>query len=200
MSIARLAIITSIAMIAFAGNSLLCRVALSTTGIDAASFTTVRVVSGTITLFILVFVSRRTRSVGGNWLSATALFGYAAGFSFAYLSLSAATGALLLFGAVQCTMIGYGLINGERINLVQTIGVRVAVAGLIGRLLPGLSAPPIPGAVLMLGAGVCWGICSLRGRGVIDATRETAGNFVRVDPPGHFARILLLDNVVRRTT
>jgi len=182
MSIARLGIITSIAMIAFAGNSLLCRIALSTSGIDAASFTTLRVVSGAITLYILAFLARRTRSVGGNWLSAIALFGYAAGFSFAYLSLSAATGALLLFGAVQCTMIGYGLIKGERMNLVQTTGVLVAVAGLIGLLLPGISAPPILGALLMLGAGVSWGIYSLRGRGVVDATRETAGNFVRAVP------------------
>jgi len=182
MPIARLAIFTSIAMIAFAGNSLLCRVALSTTGIDAASFTTVRVVSGAITLFILAFVARHTRTVGGNWLSAIALFGYAAGFSFAYLSLSAATGALLLFGAVQCTMIGYGLIKGERMNLVQATGVLVAVAGLIGLLLPGLSAPPLLGAMLMLGAGVSWGIYSLRGRGVTDATLETAGNFFRAIP------------------
>lgn len=182
MSLIRLSIITSIVMIAFAGNSLLCRIALSTTDIDAASFTTIRILSGAITLYVLVYLVKRTRTIGGNWLSAMALFGYAAGFSFAYLSLSAATGALLLFGAVQCTMIGYGLIKGERMNLAQTTGVLVAVAGLVYLLLPGLSAPPIVGALLMLGAGVSWGIYSLRGRGVSDATRETAGNFIRAVP------------------
>lgn len=192
MSIVRLAIMTSIAMIAFAGNSLLCRVALSTTGTDAASFTTIRIVSGAVTLFVLIVLGRRSWSLGGSWLSAMALFGYAAGFSFAYLSLSAATGALLLFGAVQCTMIGYGLIRGERMSLVQTAGVLVAVAGLVGLLLPGLSAPPIFGAVLMLGAGVSWGIYSLRGRGVVDATRDTAGNFVRAVPFAILGSIVFL--------
>lgn len=182
MTITRLIILTSIAMIAFAGNALLCRVALSTTDIDAASFTTIRILSGAITLFILISLKQHTRSVGGNWLSAMALFAYAASFSFAYINLSAATGALLLFGAVQCTMIGYGLIKGERLNLMQTTGVLIAIAGLIGLLLPGLSAPPIFSAALMLGAGVSWGVYSLRGRGVIDATRETAGNFIRAVP------------------
>jgi drug/metabolite transporter (DMT)-like permease len=120
--------------------------------------------------------------VAGNWLSALALFAYAAGFSFAYTSLSAATGALLLFGAVQCTMIGYGLLQGERMSSAQSLGVLVALVGLVGLLLPGLSAPPLVGAVLMLVAGVSWGIYSLRGRGASDALRETAGNFVRAVP------------------
>lgn len=195
MSILRLTITTSIVMIAFAGNSLLCRVALTTTNIDAASFTTIRIVSGAITLFILILLGQRTRSVGGNWLSAMALFGYAAGFSFAYLELSAATGALLLFGAVQCTMIGYGLMKGERMNLIETMGVFIAVAGLVGLLLPGLSTPPILSAMMMLGAGVSWGIYSLRGRGVSDATRETAGNFVRAIPFALFASIVSLPNM-----
>lgn len=195
MSILRLTITTSIVMIAFAGNSLLCRVALTTTNIDAASFTTIRIVSGAITLFILILLGRRTRSVSGNWLSAMALFGYAAGFSFAYLELSAATGALLLFGAVQCTMIGYGLMKGERMNLIETMGVFIAVAGLVGLLLPGLSTPPILSAMMMLGAGVSWGIYSLRGRGVSDATRETAGNFVRAIPFALFASIVSLPNI-----
>lgn len=182
MSTVRLLIMTSIAMIAFAGNSLLCRVALTTTTIDAASFTTIRIVSGAVILYILILLTRRARFVGGNWLSAMALFGYAAGFSFAYLDLSAATGALLLFGAVQCTMIGYGLIKGERMSVTETLGVLIAVAGLVGLLLPGLSSPPILSAMMMLGAGVSWGIYSLRGLGVSDATLETTGNFVRAIP------------------
>ncbi|HSR74592.1 MAG TPA: DMT family transporter [Sulfurovum sp.] len=195
MSIVRLAITTSIAMIAFAGNSLLCRVALTTTSMDAASFTAIRLLSGAITLYVLILLNRRIWSLGGNWLSAMALFGYAAGFSFAYLSLSAATGALLLFGAVQCTMIGYGLIKGERMNLKQTLGVLVAVSGLVVLLMPGLTTPPIISAMLMFGAGVSWGIYSLRGRGVSDATRETAGNFLRAVPFALFVSIVTLQRV-----
>ena len=195
MSIVRLAITTSIAMIAFAGNSLLCRVALTTTSMDAASFTAIRLLSGAITLYVLILLNRRIWSLGGNWLSAMALFGYAAGFSFAYLSLSVATGALLLFGAVQCTMIGYGLIKGERMNLKQTLGVLVAVSGLVVLLMPGLTTPPIISAMLMFGAGVSWGIYSLRGRGVSDATRETAGNFLRAVPFALFVSIVTLQRV-----
>jgi drug/metabolite transporter (DMT)-like permease len=182
-------------MIAFAGNSLLCRVALSTTAIDAASFTTIRIFSGAITLLVLVVVTQPTRAVSGNWWSAVALFGYAAGFSFAYLSLSAATGALLLFGAVQCTMIGYGIIQNERMNLAQIAGVLIAIVGLVGLLLPGLSAPPMLGAMLMLGAGVSWGIYSLRGRGVTDAAGETAGNFIRAVPFALLVSIVSLPGV-----
>jgi len=182
-------------MIAFSGNSLLCRVALTTTSIDAASFTTIRIVSGAVTLFILILLTRRSRFVGGNWLSAMALFGYAAGFSFAYFDLSAATGALLLFGAVQCTMIGYGLFKGEHLNLIETIGVFIAIVGLIGLLLPGLTAPPIVSAMMMLAAGVSWGIYSLRGRGVSDATQETAGNFVRAIPFALLASIVSLPSM-----
>ncbi len=105
----RLIVLTSLAMIAFAGNSLLCRAALKHTGIDAASFTTIRLISGALTLWLVVNMSRGTPTGRGNWLSAFALFAYAAGFSFAYVSLPAATGALLLFGAVQATMIGHGI-------------------------------------------------------------------------------------------
>lgn len=192
MSAARISLLTAVAMVAFAGNSLLCRVALSTTGIDAASFTTIRVLAGAAMLVLLVYATRGTRSVGGNWWSAMALFGYAAGFSFAYLSLSAATGALLLFGAVQCTMIGYGLARGERPNRAQTAGLLIAVAGLVGLLLPGLSAPPLFGAMLMLAAGVSWGVYSLCGRGIGDGTGETAGNFVRALPFAVLVSVLML--------
>jgi drug/metabolite transporter (DMT)-like permease len=179
MSTTRLSVVTLIAMIAFAGNSLLCRIALSATEIDAASFTTIRLAAGAITLFLLVWLRNKAPVIGGSWLSALALFVYAAGFSFAYISLSAATGALLLFGAVQATMIGYGLFSGERLNMRQMIGIILALSGLIGLLLPGLEAPPLFGATLMLGAGVAWGIYSLHGRGSGDPTQQTAGNFIR---------------------
>jgi drug/metabolite transporter (DMT)-like permease len=176
----RIAALTALAMLAFAGNSLLCRLALTRTGIDAASFTAIRIVSGAVLLCLLVRLRGGTTT--GSWLSALALFAYAAGFSFAYLSLPAATGALLLFGAVQATMIGYGLRQGERLGGSQACGLALAAAGLVGLLLPGLSAPPLHGALLMLAAGGAWGIYSLRGRGAGDPVRATAGNFLRATP------------------
>ena len=182
MSYARIIVLTSLAMIAFAGNSLLCRVALKHTGIDAASFTTIRLISGAVMLWLVVRVRRGTYTGKGNWLSAFALFAYAAGFSYAYVSLPAATGALLLFGAVQATMIGHGIWKGERLKGLQLVGLMLAFGGLVGLLLPGLSAPPLYGSILMLGAGVAWGIYSLRGKGAGDPTQVTAGNFLRAVP------------------
>jgi drug/metabolite transporter (DMT)-like permease len=180
-------------MVAFAGNSLLCRAALKHTGIDAANFTTIRLISGALMLWLVVRISRGTASGGGNWLSALALFVYAAGFSFAYVSLPAATGALLLFGAVQATMIGYGAWKGERLLKLQLAGLVLALGGLVGLLLPGLSAPPLYGSVLMLGAGVAWGIYSLRGKGAGDPTRVTAGNFLRAVPIAAALSVLMLN-------
>ena len=179
MPAARILILTSLAMLAFAGNSLLCRLALKHTGIDPASFTTIRLISGAVTLWLVVRVRDAASAGGGNWLSAWALFAYAAGFSFAYVSLPAATGALLLFGAVQATMIGHGLRTGERLGRMQFAGLMLAFAELVGLLLPGLSAPPLAGSVFMLGAGLAWGLYSLRGKAAGDPTRVTAGNFLR---------------------
>jgi len=194
MSYARIFALTSLAMIAFAGNSLLCRVALKHTSIDAASFTTIRLVSGAAMLWLILRMRRGTYVGGGNWLSAFALFAYAAGFSFAYVSLPAATGALLLFGAVQATMIGYGVWAGERLLKLQLIGLALALGGLIGLLLPGLSAPPLHGSILMIGAGVAWGIYSLRGKGTGDPLRVTAGNFLRAVPIALALSLLMLNN------
>ena len=178
-------------MIAFAGNSLLCRIALKDTGIDAASFTTIRLVSGALMLWLIVRVTRGGRPGRGNWPSAFALFAYAAGFSFAYVSLPAATGALLLFGAVQATMIVHGIWAGERLRKMQWVGLVLALGGLVGLLLPGLSAPPLAASLLMLGAGLAWGIYSLRGKGGGDATRVTAGNFMRAVPIAAALSLLL---------
>ncbi|HEY9146913.1 MAG TPA: DMT family transporter [Thiobacillus sp.] len=169
-------------MLAFAGNSLLCRMALKHTAIDPASFTTIRLISGAVTLWLVVRVRGSAPAGRGNWLSALALFAYAAGFSFAYVSLPAATGALLLFGAVQATMIGHGLWTGERLGRMQLAGLMLAFAGLVGLLLPGLSAPPPAGSVFMLGAGLAWGLYSLRGKAAGDPLRVTAGNFLRAAP------------------
>ncbi|MDO8458995.1 MAG: DMT family transporter [Burkholderiaceae bacterium] len=174
--------LTALAMLAFAGNSLLCRLALKHTSIDAASFTTIRLTSGALMLWLVVRMRGGTSAGKGNWLSAFALFAYAAGFSFAYVSLPAASGALLLFGAVQATMIGHGVWAGERLRSLQLVGLLLAFGGLVSLLLPGLSAPPLLGSILMLSAGVAWGIYSLRGKGQGDPTRVTAGNFMRATP------------------
>src|SRR5437899_5561045 len=141
----RVFVLTLLAMIAFAGNSLLCRQALKRTTIDAASFTFIRILSGAVALWLVVMLRKGTRPKAGNWASALALFAYAAAFSFAYISLSAGTGALLLFGAVQATMILWGFRKGQRLHTIQIVGLVVAATGLVVLLLPGLSAPPLSG-------------------------------------------------------
>jgi drug/metabolite transporter (DMT)-like permease len=166
-------------MLAFAGNSLLCRLALRGGSIDAASFTALRLLAGALVLAGIVRLRSGAFSNRGDWTSALALFVYAAGFSGAYLQLTAATGALLLFGAVQLTMVSWGLARGERLRALQWLGLVGACGGLLAMLLPGLAAPPLLGALLMLGAGVAWGVYSLRGRAQGDATAVTAGNFWR---------------------
>ncbi|WP_280154414.1 DMT family transporter [Piscinibacter sp. XHJ-5] len=183
MTRARVFTLTLLALVAFAGNSLLCRVALKHTAIDPASFTSVRLVSGALVLWLLARSRAAQAGPAGNWRSALALFAYAVLFSWAYVSLTAATGALLLFGAVQATMIGYGWWMGERLRARQLFGFVLAVTGLIGLLLPGLSAPPLQGSLLMLAAGAAWGIYTLRGKGSGDPTRVTAGNFLRAVVP-----------------
>ena len=200
MTYPRIIVLTTLAMIAFAGNSLLCRAALKHTAIDAASFTTIRLISGAMMLWLVVRISRGTQTGTGNWPSALALFIYAAGFSFSYVSLPAATGALLLFGAVQATMIGHGTWAGERLPKLQLAGLVIALAGLVGLLLPGLSAPPAIGSVLMLGAGVAWGIYSLRGRGAGDPTRVTAGNFLRAVPIAAALSVSMVDRTSVNST
>ncbi len=179
---ARIVVLTVLALLAFAGNSLLCRLALTRTTIDAASFTTIRVIAGAVMLSLLVMLRDRARVTAGSWPSALALFVYAAGFSFAYVKLTAGTGALLLFGAVQATMISVGIARGERLAPVQLGGLILAYAGLIGLVLPGLAAPPLVSAALMLCAGMAWGVYSLRGKGAGDPTAVTAGNFMRAVP------------------
>ncbi len=190
----RIVLLTALALAAFAGNSLLCRAALAHTGIDPASFTTIRLLSGAVVLWLIVLMRAGARIGGGNWLSASALFAYAAGFSFAYVQLPAATGALILFGAVQITMIGHGIWSGERLGKAQTAGLLLACGGLLALLLPGLSAPPLASAVLMLGAGIAWGIYSLRGKNAGDPLQVTAGNFLRATPIALVLSLLLSGN------
>jgi drug/metabolite transporter (DMT)-like permease len=192
MGAPRLVLLTTLALLGFAGNSLLCRLALRDGGIDAASFTALRLASGALALVLLDgLLRRRTRGNGtgdgdvvarGDWLSALALFAYAACFSFAYLGLTAATGALLLFGAVQLTMLGRAFAIGERLGARQWTGLLAACSGLLVLLLPDVQAPPPFNAALMLAAGVAWGLYSLRGRGSRDPLGTTAGNFMRTLP------------------
>lgn len=210
MDALRLFFLTALAMIAFASNSLLCRAALKQTTIDPASFTFVRIFSGAVALWLIHQTRKRlivdrtaaplveSSSSGwslitghwslrdGTWPSALALFVYAAGFSFAYVDLSAGTGALLLFGAVQATMILWGFYKGERLDALQVVGLIIAIAGLIVLVFPGISAPPLIASILMLIAGIAWGVYSLRGKVraglAFDAIAATTGNFVRAVP------------------
>ena len=183
-------------MIAFASNSLLCRAALRDTKIDAATFTFVRILSGAIALWLIVIVrsafssqmpvrlglTRHSSISAGSWPSALALFAYAAAFSFAYNTLSAGTGALLLFGAVQATMIFWGVRKGERLDALQIIGFAISMIGLVVLVFPGITAPPLVGSILMLAAGAAWGVYSVRGKETKDAIAATTGNFLRAMP------------------
>ncbi|GAB2501454.1 DMT family transporter [Arenimonas alkanexedens] len=174
--------LTTLALLAFAGNSLLCRAALAHTDIDPASFTAIRILSGAMTLVLLLALRAGPLPAAGSWRSATALFIYAIAFSYAYTGLSAGTGALLLFGAVQATMLVIGLFTGVRWRIWQSLGLALALAGLVGLLWPGISAPRLQPAALMLLAGVAWGVYTLRGRGLPDALAATTGNFMRAAP------------------
>ncbi|HWY41429.1 MAG TPA: DMT family transporter [Chthoniobacterales bacterium] len=242
----RVLILTVVAMIAFASNSLLCRVALKQTAIDPASFTFVRILSGAVALWLILQsrrklivdrirragrpadglqspVGRRVSDSGerestapplvessssgsslvtghwslqnGNWPSALALFVYAAGFSFAYVDLSAGTGALLLFGAVQATMILWGFHKGERLDPTQLAGIVIALIGLVVLVFPRISAPPLISSIFMLAAGIAWGVYSLRGKTAADATATTTGNFLRAVPIALLVSLIMLPTV-----
>ncbi|WP_322088149.1 DMT family transporter [Burkholderia sp. BCC1999] len=179
---ARVAALTSVAMLAFASNSLLCRLALQAGRIDAASFGSVRLVSGALMLAIVARAGARRSAQPADWPAAVMLFAYVACFSFAYLTVSAATGALILFGAVQLTMFAAGWHAGERFAPAGWAGFGAALAGLLYLVSPGLAAPTPSGAALMTVAGIAWGIYSIRGRRTTDPVAATAGNFMRAAP------------------
>jgi drug/metabolite transporter (DMT)-like permease len=179
----RTALLTLTALAAFASNSILGRIALREGSIDPATFSTVRLVSGAIVLAALVFARRDPRGdLGGSWLSAAMLFLYAVPFSYAYTGLTAGTGALILFGCVQATMMIVAVWSGDRPHALQWLGLALAIAGLIYLVLPGLEAPPPASAALMAVAGCAWGVYTLRGRGAADPLGQTAGNFARSVP------------------
>jgi drug/metabolite transporter (DMT)-like permease len=181
---ARTILNTILAMIAFAANSLLNRLALGNSTIDAASYTTVRLASGAIMLGIMGMATREKDWIRqrGSWPSAAFLFLYAIAFSFAYLSLSTGTGALILFGSVQVTMIVAALYAGERPRFLEWIGLFLALGGLVYLVFPGLKAPSPLGSALMAAAGIAWGFYTLRGRGSSDPLGDTASNFIRSVP------------------
>jgi len=178
----RTALLTAAALVAFAANSVLCRVALSGGGIDAASFGSIRLASGAAALALIHVARRGARPENRGWISPAMLFAYVAAFSFAYASVSAGTGALLLFGAVQATMIAVALRSGERFVRAEAVGLAAALGGLAYLVLPGLAAPSPTGSALMIAAGVAWGVYSLRGRGSRDPLGDTARNFALATP------------------
>ena len=199
-------LLTTFALFAFAFNSILCRLALLGEEADAAGFTAVRLASGAFALGLISYLVARVRDMSGSegvssfgedarsgieddtlptgrvsasWPSAFFLFAYAVCFSFAYLGLTAGTGALILFGAVQLTMVAAAIFKGERPTPLEWIGLIVAVGGLVYLVLPGLASPPFISSLLMAAAGMAWGVYSLRGKGSRDPLRDTAGNFAR---------------------
>jgi drug/metabolite transporter (DMT)-like permease len=179
---ARTAGLTLAAMVAFAANSLLCRAALDGGFVDATSFTSLRLIGGAIALVPLARLRGASGAGGGSWLSATALFAYALVFSLAYLSIPAGAGALLLMGGVQITMLGGGLLAGERPRPREWLGLGLSLAGLVALTRPGLAQPDPLGAALMIAAGAAWGLYSLRGRGAGDPLSVNAVNFARSVP------------------
>jgi len=175
----RLVAYTVLTMLAFSANSLLCRLALKETSIDAASYTTVRILSAAAMLWLLMRWQARSPLKYGSWRSTLALFVYATTLSFAYRSIAAGAGALMLVGAVQVTMMSAGFIAGESMNRLQSVGFAAAMAGLLVLVLPGVETPSVLDSVLMLASGIAWGVYSLFGRGVTDPIAATCGNFLR---------------------
>lgn len=186
---ARAAVLTCAALLAFAGNSILCRLALAERAIDPASFTALRLGSGAAVLALIGRPFRSGPAPGAPWspAAAGALLCYALSFSLAYATLDAGVGALLLFGAVQVSMLGAGLLRGERLSARTGSGLVVAVSGFLLLVRPGLSAPDPAGAALMTMAGLAWGVYSLLGRGVADPVCATARNFLLATPPALLA-------------
>jgi drug/metabolite transporter (DMT)-like permease len=179
MTPVRIALLTAAALAGFVANSLLTRGALGAGLLDAGTFTFVRLATGALALWLLSRLRRRDVVERGSWGSAAALAAYAIAFTLAYRRINAGVGALVLFGAVQATMIGSGFLRGERLRLADWIGVARAVAGLLVFAVPGATAPDPVGTTLMATAGVCWGLYSLAGQRSRDPLGATAGNFVR---------------------
>lgn len=193
----RTLIFTVLALIAFAANSVLCRLALSKKAIDPASFTGIRLMSGALVLMLLVFMFNRKKSseAKGSWWSGAILFMYAVTFSFAYISLDAGTGALILFAAVQITMITYALLSGKKMSTLEWMGVLLAFMGFVYLVLPGVTAPSLSGFLLMTLSGVGWGSYTIRGKGSVNPLKATAYNFMRTLPMVAILMLFSLKNI-----
>ncbi len=202
MSRIRLVLLTLAALVAFAANSVLARLALRAGAIDPASYSAIRLATGALMLALIVAAHGRRPGAAGHWRGAALLALYAVPFSFAYVALTTGTGALILFGTVQVTMIGAGLLRGERPPAATWAGAALAAGGLVALVLPGLAAPPLGAAALMAGAGVAGGAYSLVGRGATEPLLATAGNFLRAAPLGLavMAAAILLAPATHRVT
>ena len=183
-NVIKTSVFTALALIAFAANSVLCRLALGEETIDAASFTVIRLLSGALVLLaILAFSNDKEASASrGSWSASLMLFVYAVAFSFAYISLDTGTGALILFGSVQITMILLSLVSGNRLHLSEWVGVIIAFTGFVYLVLPEVTSPSVMGFLLMIAAGIAWGMYTLKGRGSAHPLKDTAYNFLRTIP------------------
>jgi len=179
---------TLFALIAFAANSVLCRLALGDDTIDAASFTVVRLLSSSLTLLIILNMTKRVNTSSdnieskGSWVAALMLFTYAACFSFAYVSLDTATGALVLFGVVQITMILVSISTGNKLHIAEWLGVILAFGGFVYLVLPDVTSPSLSGLVMMIVAGIAWAVYTLKGKSSTAPLADTAYNFFRTTP------------------
>lgn len=190
---------TTLALLAFAGNSILCRLALGEGAIDAASFTIIRLLSATFVLAVIMRAtqSRSTVTSRGSWKASFMLFLYAVTFSYAYVSLETGIGALILFGSVQIAMIVAGLRSGHRFNYFECLGLIVAFCGFVYLVMPGVAAPSLVGFILMSLAGIAWGLYTLAGKGSVSPLHDTAFNFIRTLP---LVFILLVVTIQHATT
>jgi drug/metabolite transporter (DMT)-like permease len=196
-SLLKVSLLTSLALIAFAANSVLCRLALSHGAIDASSFTGVRLLSGAIALFFILSIKGNNKGVAskGSWSASFMLFLYAITFSYAYLSVDTGTGALILFGAVQITIILLTLFSGTRLHIHEWAGVTIAFVGFVYLMLPSITTPSINGFILMSIAGISWGIYTLKGRGSQNPLMDTTYNFLRTIPFVILLAVLTIQSV-----
>ncbi|MCL4152967.1 UNVERIFIED_CONTAM: hypothetical protein GTU68_059338, partial [Idotea baltica] len=187
------AFLTTLALIAFAGNSVFNRLALAGGTIDAGSFTALRLLSGVFVLMIILGLSERNpKTSNGSWRSGLMLFIYAICFSYAYISLETGTGALILFAAVQITMISVGLYFGNKLSAAEWVGVFIAFGGFAYLMLPGASAPSLTGFALMCAAGIAWGLYTLAGKSSTHPLSDTGFNFLRTLPLVLLLALLLI--------
>jgi len=186
-------LLTSFALIAFAANSVFCRLALADGSMDAAAFTVVRLLSAAVVLSVIALMQHERKLLDyGSWSAAGCLFTYAAAFSYAYVSLDTATGALILFAAVQFTMIAVAMWRGQHLQRWEWAGLLLAVTGFVWLMLPSASAPSLAGFLLMSVAGVAWGAYTLLGHQSTHAVLDTAGNFIRTMPAALLLAVLTL--------